>query len=98
MVWFPAARLEVVKLAVVVPPEVATFTGLPALVPSITNWTAPVGVPAPEAMKLMVAVKVTAWPDADGLVEELTAVLVVALPTIWVRAVEALAAKLPSPL
>jgi hypothetical protein len=98
MAWLPAAKLEVVRPAVVVFPVVLTFTGLPALVPSITNWTAPVGVPIPGVETLMVAVKVTAWPDIDGLAEELTAVLVLALPTACVRAVEALAAKLPSPL
>ena len=70
------------KLAVVSPPVVLTLTGLPALLPSITNWTVPVGVPAPGAAIEMVAVKVTFCPDTEELTEEVTVVLVVALATV----------------
>src|SRR5207302_6955229 len=44
----------------------------------------PVGVPAPGATGLTVAVKVTAWPNTDGLGAEVSAVVVPAWPTVWV--------------
>src|SRR5215472_1937901 len=98
-VWLPTARLAVLKEAVVIPPKVLTLTGMPALLLSIWNWTVPVGVPAPGALTLMVAVKVTDWPKTEGLTEEVTAVLVLALPTVWPPFREPLLlAKLPSPL
>ncbi|MDE3229382.1 MAG: hypothetical protein KGO05_05845 [Chloroflexota bacterium] len=83
------------KLAVVAPPLVVTLTGLPAL-PSITNCTVPVGVPAPGAVTLTVAVKVTVWPNDEGLAEEVRAVVVLAWLTVWVS-VPALPVKLASP-
>ena len=43
------------------------LTGAPKGLPSIENWTAPVGVPAPGAAALTVAVKVTDWPETEGL-------------------------------
>jgi hypothetical protein len=55
----PGAREEAVKVAVVTPPALLTLTGLPALLPSITNWTVPLGVLAPELAILTVAVKLT---------------------------------------
>src|SRR5260370_40547434 len=64
------------KEAVVTPPEVLSLTGLPASLPSIWNWTVPVGVPVPGAVMLMVAVKVSACPNTDGLAEETSTVLV----------------------
>ena len=46
-----------------------------------------------------VAVKVTPWPETDGLTEELTTVVVLALLTTWlIDADTALALKLVSPL
>src|SRR5947209_1592855 len=98
MVCVPAAKEVVLKLALVTPPEVLKFTALPALLPSIWNWTVPVGVPAPGAVTLMVAVKVTFWPEADGLAELAIAMLVLALLTVCVRAGEVLALKVLSPL
>jgi hypothetical protein len=44
------------------------------------------------------AVKLTLWPDADGLAELLTTVLVVALVTVSVRGVVVLLEKLASPV
>ena len=41
------------------------------------------GVPAPSATALTVAVKVTDWPNTDGLAEEETAVVVAAWFTTW---------------
>ena len=78
------------------PPEVPTVTGLPALAPSITNCTVPVGVPEPGAGTLMVAVNVTFWPDVAGLPEDANAVVVFALPTVCVT-LRVLPAKLLSP-
>ena len=42
----------------------------------------------PGLTTLTVAVKVTAWPDTDGLADEPTAVLVLALLTVWVKVPE----------
>jgi len=69
--------------AVVTPPAVLTPAALPKLLPSIRNWTVPVGVPVPGAAMLMVAVKVNACPNADGLAEETSTVLVPAWSTVW---------------
>ena len=58
----------------------------------------PVGVPVlPLELSVTVAVNVTFWPHTDGLVTETTAVLVLAFVTVWVMAVELLAAKIVSP-
>jgi len=85
-----------VMLAVVAPPDVLKFTAAPALLPSIWNWTVPVGVPAPGPCTLSVAVNVTAWPDADGLAEDTITVVVFALPTVCVK-IAVLVRRLPSP-
>ena len=45
--------------------------------------TVPLAVPAPGATAATVAVKVTLWPNRDGLGEELTVVLLEALFTTW---------------
>jgi hypothetical protein len=97
IVCVPAVKEAVLKDAVVTPPALFTPTGLPALLPSIVNCTMPVGVPLPGAVTVTVALKVTLWPDTDGLTEPLTAVLVAALFTIWVRGVVVLLEKVVSP-
>ena len=56
--------------------------GLPALEPSITNWTVPVGVPTPGVFEETVAVNVVLCPKTVGLIDELTAVVVLALATV----------------
>ena len=66
-------------------------------VPSL-KVTLPVGVPLPGDVALTVAVKVTLCPNTDGLAEEATRVVVLALLTVCVKVDEALALKLPSPL
>src|SRR5439155_16816565 len=74
------ARLAVLKLAVVVPAEVVSVPW-PKLVAPSEKVTTPVGLASvvlPGAVTLTVAVKVTAWPDADGLTEDATAVPVLA--------------------
>src|SRR5437868_13533887 len=96
MGWVPLPNVLLVKVAVVTPPVVLTATGLPVFVLSICHCTVPVGVPLPGAVTPMVAVKVTLCPDADGLAEELTVVVVLAGLTTCVS-VPVLPAKLVSP-
>src|SRR2546427_3465805 len=75
----PAAKLAVLKVAVVTPPEVLSVPW-PMLVDPSKKDTVPVGLAAavlPGGVTVTVAVKVTNCPD-DGLAEELTAVLVLA--------------------
>ena len=86
-----------VKEAAVTPPEVATFTGLPALLPSIWNWTVPVGVPAPGAAAPIVAVKITLVAHTEGFGVDTTLAIVLALLTVCV-ADAVLGWKLLSPL
>ena len=57
MAWLPAEREEVVKVAV--PP---LRVPEPMGVPASRNSMVPVGVPAPGATAVTVAVKVTDWP------------------------------------
>jgi hypothetical protein len=87
----------VLKLAVVTPPEVVTLTGPPALLLSMTNCTVPLGEPPPGGVTLTVAVKVTVCPGVDGLADERTVVLVLALLTVSM-VVPLLPVKLPSPV
>src|SRR6266566_10059843 len=71
-------------------PLVALFpdnaTGAPKSTPSILNWTVPVRLVAPTVTEATVAVKVTVWPDTDGLVEETTVVVV--LPALTTTLLE----------
>ena len=60
--------------------------------------TVPVAVPAPGEVTLTVAVKVTDWPNTDGLAEEATVVVVETWFTVWVKFAEVLVLKLASPL
>ena len=58
-------------------------TAEPKFEPSMTNWTEPVGKPEPLTLVLVtVAVKVTDWPKAEGLTDELTAVLMESALTV----------------
>ena len=76
------------------------LTGLPKAEPSMENCTVPVGVPAPGATALTVAVKLTDWPKTEGLTEAATIVVVLAWLTTCVRgeAVLSLTLKKMSPL
>src|SRR5438552_2136087 len=97
MEWLPTARLEVVKLAVVVPALVLKVPW-PMFVPLSEKITRPVGLRGP--LPVTVAVKVTLWLHTDGLVVPDTttvALLVLVEPTVCVR-VPVLARKLLSPL
>src|ERR1043166_8852937 len=66
--------------------------------PPSLKTTVPLGVPAPGAVALTVAVRTTDWLDPEGLAEEVTAVELLALLTVWVTVPEVLVLKLPSPL
>src|SRR5260370_37978544 len=83
MVRLPAVRLEVLKLAVVLPPLVLNVPR-PRLVEPSENVTTPVGLATPVppgALTVTVAVKVTAWPGVDGLTDATTTVPVGAFAT-----------------
>ena len=74
-----------------------TLTGEPKFVPSTANCTVPPLSNVPEPATTA-AVKVTAWPKAEGFAEELTVVVVLALLTIWPPlSVPLLPAKVVSP-
>src|SRR6266404_918237 len=94
MLWLPAASVDVLKLAVVVPPAVLSVTWAMVVAPS-EKVTTPVGLPVP--LPNTVAVKVTLWFNADGLAEDTTAVVVPAWVTVWVMGVEVLVAKFVPP-
>ena len=66
----------------------------PKLVAPSAKVTTPVGVPVP--LIVTVAVKVSACPATEGLTDVTSAVLLVALPTVWVSA-PLLLVKLLSP-
>jgi len=99
IVWLPTASVAVLNEAVVTPAVVVTVTGLPVLLPSIWNWTVPVGVPLGT---LIVAVNVTLWPNAAALAEERTVVVLAVVPLVLTTCppdkVPLLVAKLASPL
>jgi hypothetical protein len=59
--------------------------------------TVPVGVPDPGATALTVAVNVTDWPNTDGFTDEVTAVELLALLTVWVMGAEVPLVKFVSP-
>ncbi len=61
------------------------------------NVTVPVGVPAPGAVTVTVAVNVTDCPKTDGLTDEATVVDVLALFTTWLTAVLVLVLKFAFP-
>ena len=67
------------------------------VVPSV-KVTLPVGIPEPGATAVTVAVNVTSWPAAEGLADDITAVLVDAWLTVWVAVDEVPEAKVVSPL
>src|SRR4051812_25225995 len=92
----PTARVLVLNVAL---PALSSVP-VPSVAAASLKVTIPEGVPAPGATALTVAVKVIAVPNRIGLVEdadELSAVDVSAFFTVWDRAAEVLALKLPSP-
>ena len=52
------------------------------VVPPSLKFTVPVGLPEPLPVTLTVAVSVKNWPNTEGLTDDATAVLVLALPTV----------------
>ena len=60
MAWDPTPSVAVVHVAT--PAVIVTLPQPPMLVPPLLNATLPVGVPAPGALALTVAVNVTDWP------------------------------------
>ena len=93
--WLPTAKLVVVKLAVLMPPLVVKVPW-PRLVAPSEKITTPLGLPLP--VPDTVAVKMTFWPQTEGLAEETTAVVLVAFVIVCVMAVDRLVLKLVSPL
>ena len=91
------ATLKPLVLKVALPP---LRLPVPSVVAPSLKVTVPVGVPAPGETALTVAVKVTDWPETDGLAEELTEAVVLAGLTVCVNgeAVLSLPLKLLSPL
>jgi len=84
-----------VALNVAVP---AADSGLvPIVIVPFRNVTVPVGVPAPGATTVTVAVKLTLCPTADGFGDEVTLVLVLALFTTCETAALVLVLKLALP-
>src|SRR5260370_25498206 len=108
--WLNAASPEYVAVTVwvpgmseVTPERVATPSDTGAeprtSLPSATNWTVPVGVPAPGEVTVTVAVKATGVPTSAGLVADPSDVVVSAPPTVWPPArVPVLPPQVPSPL
>src|ERR1700687_2970218 len=100
MVWLAVDNVAVVQVAVVTPLVVLTAAAAQmVLVPSV-KVTVPLGLATavlPGLLTLTVAVKVTVWPDTDGLTDEDTVVVVLALLTTWVSEAE-LPVKFSSPL
>lgn len=86
----PTGSVEVVNVATPLLSE-----AVPNVVAPFLNVTVPVGTPPEE---VTVAVKVTAWPEADGFGEELSDSAVRALVTTCFSTGEVLALYAPSPL
>ena len=70
---------------------------VPKSVPSAENCTWPVGVPAPGAVAVTVAVNVTGSPNTVGDIAETTVVVVSAASTDWKKVPDVPALKLSSP-
>src|SRR5919197_1571937 len=96
MAWLPTDRAEVVQVAWPEALSVCVVHPVMLVAPSL-NVTVPVGVPAPGAAALTVAVKVLPWQKTDGLAEDDTAVVVAAWLTVWVSADEVLPVKVVLP-
>ncbi len=75
----PRLSPEVLKVAL---PEASSVTGGFWAVPSMVNVTEPLGAGPPETWLLTVAVKVTVWPNPEGLNDDVRAVLVASWLTV----------------
>src|SRR5260370_40089454 len=94
MVWFATSRLDVLKLAVVMPPLVLSVPW-PMLAAPSEKIISPVGLPVPPA--ITVAVKGTFWPHTDGVAELTPAVQELALPSLCVTVAQLLRQLLSPP-
>jgi hypothetical protein len=77
--WLPTESVDLDRVAM----PATSVTGLPRFAAPSLNWTVPVDVPEPGAVAVTVAVKVTDWPNVEGLGELARAVEVPALLTVW---------------
>ena len=66
--WLPTVRFEMLNVAV----SELFSVPVPRIVEPSSKVTVPVGMPAPGALALTVAVKVTDWPNTEGVTEEIT--------------------------
>src|SRR5216683_412697 len=96
MGWLATLRVEILKLAVAVPAPLLLSVPCPMLAPPSEKTTTPVGLVGP--LTVTVAVKATLCPHTAGLVPDTTAVVLLALLTVWVSAAELLTVKFVSPL
>src|SRR5437588_5765103 len=98
MLWPAVLNVLMLKVAVVTPPLVDRIP-VPSVFKPSAKVTVPVGLATavlPGELTLTVAVKVTDWPETEGLAELLSEVVVAAGLTTWVRD-RRLAGKLLSP-
>ena len=70
---------------------------VPSVVEPSLKVTLPVGIPAPGAVAVTVAVKVIDWPETEGLADEATELVVADWLTVCVSVEEVLVAKSVSP-
>jgi len=77
--WEPTIKAAVENVAC---PEPSSAPVPTVAAPSL-KVTVPLRVPAPGAVAVTIAVKVTDWPDVDGFTEELSVAVVLALFTVW---------------
>src|SRR2546428_2595799 len=86
MLWLAVLSVSLPKLGVVAPPLVDSVP-VPSVVRPSLKVTVPLGLTAaalPGELTLTVAVKVTDWPETEGLAEGTTVVVVAALLTTWI--------------
>lgn len=88
IVYVPTGNVEFNAKLVALPPT--RVTTLPKFTPLVLNWMAPAGVPEPGATAVTVAVKVGPCPKTEGLTEEVSAVALSDLLTVWVNVAEVL--------
>src|SRR5205085_1573882 len=95
MLWLPTLRLEVAHVAT---PAASACAPQPVIeLPPSLKFTVPVGVPAPGAVAVTVAVKVTLCPNTDGFTDDVRLVVVLAWLTTCDTAELVLVAKFVSP-
>src|SRR5437867_4459692 len=95
MLWLPTLKVDVAHVAT---PAASACAPQPVieLAPSL-KFTVPLGVPAPGAVAVTVAVNVTLCPNTAGFPDEVRAVLVLAWLTTCDTAELVLVAKFVSP-